>query len=28
MGLGDTQIEKVFPDRPRATGHTASLIKV
>ena len=28
MGLGDTQIEKVFPGRPRATGHTASLIKV
>jgi len=28
MGLGDTQLEHVFPGRPRASGHTASLIAV
>ena len=28
MGLGDTQIERVFPGRPSPTGRTASLIAV
>jgi uncharacterized protein (DUF1501 family) len=28
MDLGETQIERVFPHRPRATGHTANLISV
>jgi uncharacterized protein (DUF1501 family) len=28
MGLGETQIEHVFPERPRQSDHTASLIKV
>jgi uncharacterized protein (DUF1501 family) len=28
MGLGETQVDHVFPDRPRASGHTASLIKI
>jgi len=28
MGLGDAQIDRVFPGRPRSTGHTANLISV
>ena len=28
MGLGDAQIDRVFPGRPRSTGHTANLIAV
>src|SRR5579864_5993941 len=28
MGLGEAQIERVFPGRPNPTGHTASLIAV
>jgi uncharacterized protein (DUF1501 family) len=28
MGLGDAQIEHVFPGCPHPTGHTASLIAV
>jgi uncharacterized protein (DUF1501 family) len=28
MALGETQIDKVFPGRPRSSGHTANLIKV
>ncbi len=28
MGLGDTQLDRVFPGRLRSTGHAASLIAV
>jgi uncharacterized protein (DUF1501 family) len=28
MGLGEAQIDRVFPGRPRSAGHTASLISV
>jgi len=28
MGLGGTQMEEVFPGRPRFSGNTANLIKV
>jgi hypothetical protein len=28
MGLGEAQIERVFPGRPNPTGHTASLIAI
>jgi uncharacterized protein (DUF1501 family) len=28
MGLGETQIDHVFPSRPLASDHTASLIKI
>src|SRR5713101_3368522 len=28
MGLGEAQIDRVFPGRPRSTGHTVSLISV
>jgi len=28
MGLSEAQIDRVFPGRPRLTGHTASLISV
>jgi uncharacterized protein (DUF1501 family) len=28
LGLGDAQIDRVFPRRPRPTGHTATLIRV
>jgi hypothetical protein len=28
MGLGEAQIDRVFPGGPRSTGHTAGLISV
>jgi uncharacterized protein (DUF1501 family) len=28
MGIGEAQIDRVFPGRPRLTGHTANLISV